>query len=150
MDDFENKDIKYMYNENKSELESREEKSYINSNKNEIEKKLDLDFTDTIKKDIDTLIEEKLKNYFEKRNISENSLDESDVVELEEDVSHTSLFEENRITIDVGSIIEVAGEYECCKCNFKRMYVKGDIAVKCENPECLTSLSGWRLSFDLF
>ncbi|MGD9200036.1 MAG: hypothetical protein PVI26_00605 [Chitinispirillia bacterium] len=149
--------------------EDNKEKKGIEKNENEKETKHDVDFTDTIKKDIDTLIEEKINEYFKKRNLSDNSIEhhidsnkkkkstgeekillEPEIVDSENIIRNTSLYEENRIVVDIGSIIEVAGEYECSKCNFKRMYIKGDIADKCENPECLSSLSGWKLSFDLF
>lgn len=52
--------------------------------------------------------------------------------------------------IETGAIIELAGEYACCGCSIKRMYMKGDFAAKCQNPECQSPFAGWKLSFELF
>ena len=46
--------------------------------------------------------------------------------------------------------IETAGEYKCASCHRTRMYLPGDIATNCENPECTSPGAGWKLSFDLF
>jgi hypothetical protein len=52
--------------------------------------------------------------------------------------------------IKIGAIVEIAGEYVCCSCNAKRMYIKGGRATACENPECQETRAGLRLTFDLF
>jgi DNA segregation ATPase FtsK/SpoIIIE-like protein len=50
----------------------------------------------------------------------------------------------------LGTRVEIAGEYVCCGCGQKRMYIKGGRFTSCENAECLHPESGWRLTFDLF
>lgn len=125
------------------------EKKYISDNSNDhIQKKNSYDIS---KKDKDEQRINCIDTSEDKKSTQgEKIVQESDSVESDEINNKPFVLKENRTLINVGSTIEIAGEYECCKCKFKRMYVKGDVAIKCENPECLSSISGWELSFDLF
>jgi hypothetical protein len=54
------------------------------------------------------------------------------------------------ITISSGRISSVAGEYICNGCGVARMWLKGDTAGKCSNPECSNPEAGWTLTWELF
>ncbi|MBN1981397.1 MAG: hypothetical protein JW795_07700 [Chitinivibrionales bacterium] len=56
----------------------------------------------------------------------------------------------NKTVYDIGAMVEIAGEYACCGCHLNRMFIKGDNATRCENPECPAPDTGWMLSFELF
>lgn len=54
------------------------------------------------------------------------------------------------IRIAVDGDVEHAGEYACRGCGLTRMFMKGDRAGECENPECAHPTAGWSLVFELF
>jgi hypothetical protein len=49
-----------------------------------------------------------------------------------------------------GSKVWLAGEYVCSSCKISRMWLKGDKAANCENPECRNPSAGWNLTYELF
>jgi hypothetical protein len=52
--------------------------------------------------------------------------------------------------VEVGSMVEISGEYACEGCGMQRTWLKGDCIEACENVECLNSKAGWKLLCDLF
>lgn len=46
--------------------------------------------------------------------------------------------------------VRLAGEYVCASCKNSRMWLKGDKAANCENPECRSPSAGWDLTCELF
>jgi len=54
------------------------------------------------------------------------------------------------VRMDVGARVVLSGEYVCAGCHIARMWLKGDIAAKCANPECPSSDAGWDLTYELF
>lgn len=49
-----------------------------------------------------------------------------------------------------GNKVRLAGEYVCLSCKISRMWLKGDKAADCENPECRNPSAGWDLTCELF
>ena len=54
------------------------------------------------------------------------------------------------IELVIGARVAVSGEYACRTCKVTRMWLKGDTAGTCENPECPETESGWKLTYELF
>ena len=54
------------------------------------------------------------------------------------------------ISLAVGDMVEIAGEYACQSCRTSRMWMKGKKVAKCKNPECFEPSKGLMLNFDLF
>ena len=54
------------------------------------------------------------------------------------------------VLMDVSQIVELSGEYKCRGCGVARMWLKGDIAADCTNPECTDTDSGWEMTYELF
>jgi hypothetical protein len=54
------------------------------------------------------------------------------------------------VRMDVGTRVELSGEYVCAGCHIARMWLKGDVAAECANPECPSSDAGWDLTYELF
>lgn len=52
--------------------------------------------------------------------------------------------------VEVGSMVEISGEYACSGCGMQRTWLKGDCIEACDNVECLDSKAGWKLLCDLF
>ncbi len=54
------------------------------------------------------------------------------------------------MSMDPGSTVVLSGEFTCRGCKTARMWLKGDVATKCTNLECLAPSAGWELTFELF
>jgi hypothetical protein len=54
------------------------------------------------------------------------------------------------VHMKAGSTVKLAGEYICSMCKISRMWLKGDKAANCENPECRNPSAGWDLTCELF
>ena len=54
------------------------------------------------------------------------------------------------VLMAAGSKVRLAGEYVCSSCKISRMWLKGDRAADCENPECRNPSAGWKLTCELF
>ena len=54
------------------------------------------------------------------------------------------------VHMEVGSTVKLAGEYVCSMCRSSGMWLKGDKAATCENPECGNPSAGWDLVYELF
>jgi hypothetical protein len=55
-----------------------------------------------------------------------------------------------KVHMKAGNTVRLAGEYVCSGCRISRMWLKGDKATNCENPECRNPSAGWNLTCELF
>jgi hypothetical protein len=108
------------------------------------------DFLDSLIKSTNNISEEKANTKQEITQQKPEQIESKDEKKQELIPDSKEEIYKNPIHLEIGSLVEISGEYVCLSCKTTRMWLKGDITTECNNAECSKPDMGWEMTFELF